>query len=176
MKKIIGVSGHRPDKLGGYTDEVFNSLVQTFEEWLSVNSVKRVVTGMALGWDQAVAQACINRKMPFWAAVPFTGQERKWFPKSIELYKNLLAQAEKVIVVSEGGYAPYKMHVRNKFIIDNCDKLVVMWNGDQFGGTWGCIKYARSKGFKEINLFDDWQDLTRDPDPDYWDEIYRYDL
>ena len=51
-----------------------------------------VISGMALGWDMALAQAAINLGIPFIAAVPFIGQENMWIKKTQEYYKELLSK------------------------------------------------------------------------------------
>ena len=37
-----------------------------------------VISGMALGWDQAVARATADLGIPWVAAITFEGQESKW--------------------------------------------------------------------------------------------------
>lgn len=39
--------------------------------------------------------------------------------------------------------------VRNQYMVDNSTKILACYNGDQFGGTYQCINYAKSKN-KEI--------------------------
>jgi len=34
-------------------------------------------------------------------------------------------------------------------MVDNCDKLIAIWNGDYKSGTGNCVKYAEKMG-KEI--------------------------
>lgn len=166
MRESIGVSGHRPNKLGGYDYLAFNLLQSIFLEWLDKNPTKLVRTGMALGWDQAVAQACITANVPFTAVIPFIGQENAWPEKSQVYYRWLIERAESQLVVSSGGYAAWKMQVRNEWIVDNVSKLIVMHDGST-GGTNNCIKYAKKKGFTEeqiINLYDVWNQHCNDID------------
>lgn len=160
---IIGVTGHRlGPKLGGYGLSAFERLVKIFRDYLKQElyfhkaSIQHVVTGMAIGWDQAVARACIHEDVPFIAAVPFIGQERKWPPHSQALYIWLMQQAKEVIVVSEGRYSPFKMQIRNQWIVDNSDRIVTMWGGDTAGGTWNCLKYAKEKNIPVENLYSEW--------------------
>lgn len=162
---MLAVTGHRPDKIvkvgeNGYSDEVFDDLsrflVDKLLELVGDAKDATVITGMALGLDQAVASACIMTGIPLIAAVPFKGQESVWPPKAKERYANLLAHAKEVRVVSEGGYAAWKMQTRNIWMIDRCDRLLALWNGSP-GGTGNCIAYAKSKGIEPINCWDDWQ-------------------
>jgi len=80
---ILSGTGHRPDKLGGYSDSAFDNLVKIAEDYLKESKPDKVISGMALGWDQALAEACVNLNIPFIAAVPFKGQESKWYQSSI---------------------------------------------------------------------------------------------
>jgi hypothetical protein len=74
------------------------------------------LSGMALGWDLAVAKACTILGVPFLAAVPFAGQENIWPRESKELYHELLAQASEVVIVSSGGYARWKFIARDHYM------------------------------------------------------------
>lgn len=111
-----------------------------------------VLTGMALGFDQWVAEICIEEEIPFCACIPFEGQEKKWPKRSQERYHELLAKARVQVVVSEGGYHPGKLHARNHFMVDNSDVLIAAWNGDTEGGTFRCVEYANKVGREVIRL------------------------
>ena len=45
------------------------------------------------------------------------------------------------------------MQKRNEYMVDNSEKVYAFWNGEEKGGTWNTIQYARSKG-KEIEIID----------------------
>jgi uncharacterized phage-like protein YoqJ len=149
---VIAGTGHRPDKLGGYSDEAFNRLVGIAEEYLTANRPEKVISGMALGWDQALAQACINLDIPFLAALPFKNMEVKWPRESQDKYNRILSHASLSVVVSEGEYAPWKMQVRNKYMVDNSEMILAMYDGTS-GGTANCINYANSVGKPIVNLY-----------------------
>ena len=144
---ILAGTGHRPDKLGGYTEAVSSALLKVATEAISLlddESPVEVISGMALGWDQALAQASCNLGLPFIAAVPFVGQEKKWPLSSQEIYHQLLSKAKTVKIISPGGYASWKMEKRNQWMVDNCDEIIALWNGTA-GGTANCIAYAAAK-------------------------------
>lgn len=50
---IICATGHRPNKLGGYGRDVYARLVKLAYDYLAVQKPDAVISGMALGWDQA---------------------------------------------------------------------------------------------------------------------------
>jgi len=143
---IAAVTGHRPTKTGGYSkaarDKLIDFAIQTLQEHLP----DYIVTGMALGWDQAIAQACVSLSIPFEAAIPFRGQESIWPYDSQEHYNHLLDCAQKVTVVSEGTFTAQKMQIRNEYMVHQAasqpgGKLLTLWDGSP-GGTKNCIQYA----------------------------------
>ena len=153
-------TGHRPDKLGGYTPRAFGNLVIVARQWMKdLNDPNLcIISGMALGWDQALAQAAVLLNVPFIAAVPFEGQQSKWPQASRVQYAKLLEKAESIHVVSDGGYSPYKMQKRNEWMVDQADGVVAMFNGSQ-GGTYNCIEYAEETGKPITNLYTKWMEL-----------------
>ena len=58
----------------------------------------------------------------------------------------MLYAAQEKIFISSGEYTANKMQVRNKWIVDHCDKLLACYDGTSVGGTLNCIKYAKNVG------------------------------
>lgn len=155
---IIAGTGHRPNKLGGYGYLASVKREQLARNWLSTYVPTLVISGMALGWDQALAQAATQEGISFDAYIPFKGQERMWPKESQNIYSNLLCHARKIIYVCDPGYAPWKMQKRNETMIDACDQVLALFDGSK-GGTWNCIQYAESKGKIINNCWSDWEKL-----------------
>lgn len=153
---IISGTGHRPDKLGGYDVETQLRLYTLAFNNLSVFKPEKVITGMALGWDTALAVACSDLKIPFIAAVPFRGQHLKWNLDLQDRYNIMLLEASEVVYVSDEGYAPYKFQLRNMWMVDNSELVLALWNGDEEGGTYNCIQYALDKNKPIVNLYDEY--------------------
>lgn len=151
---IIAFTGHRPDKLGGYKlpNPTYLYVCQQIDLILRELKPDKIFSGMALGVDQWAANIAYRLGIPFIAAVPFLGQEKAWPQKSQQTYNALLKLAESVVFVSDGGYSAAKMQIRNQYMVDNCDKLIAIWDGSQ-GGTGNCVEYAKSKN-REIILID----------------------
>ena len=165
MEWIVAAgTGHRPDKLGGYSDSVFYALVGLARDGITelrdTYGVNGIVSGMALGWDQALATAAKTLGVPFVAAIPFKGQERAWPQESQDRYNHLLGKAKRVITVCEGGYAGWKMQRRNEAMVDEAAIILALWNGSS-GGTANCLSYATDKGLLVINLWDKWTRLGK---------------
>ena len=156
---IIAGTGHRPNKLGGYGDDVKIKLQKFAVSMINNLKVKpdRIISGMALGWDQALARAAVELGIPFIAAVPFRGQEMAWPASSQKEYAELLTLALKTIYVSEPGYYKQKMQIRNAFMVNSCDIVLALWDGTP-GGTKNCLDYATYRAKKMvINVWDEWR-------------------
>lgn len=149
-QQIIAVTGHRPDKLFGYGPQAQHRLNQF--AIAHIPPADLYITGMALGWDQAVAVACMFHNIPFYAYVPFKGQEARWPLADKSEYCRLLDAASKIIYVCDPGYAAWKMQRRNESMVDACSTLLALWNGTP-SGTGSCVAYAHSKQVPVINLW-----------------------
>lgn len=155
---IIAGTGHRPDKLGGYSKEVNVKLVGLAADQIIKLQPKLVISGMALGWDQALANAALLCNVPFHAYIPFVNQDLRWPLASKVEYHDLLSHASKVKVCSEGEYAIWKMQKRNEDMVNNCDLLLALWDGSN-GGTGNCIGYANRKGTKILNVWKEFEEI-----------------
>lgn len=139
---ILTVTGHRPDKIGGYKQDAFKEVLKTARMTLELLTPEEVITGMAIGWDTAIAMACVEKNIPFTAAIPFKGQESRWQPQDQNRYHSLLSKAAHVNIVSDGPYFPNKMEIRNRWMVDRADKVLALYNGDDKGGTANCVRYV----------------------------------
>ena len=144
---IVAFTGHRPDKLGGYKvpNPTYIKVCQDIDKTLKELKPEKVISGMALGVDQWAAYIAHKLSIPFVAAIPFEKQESKWPASSQETYHLLLKLASEQVIVSPGGYSAEKMQIRNKWMVDHCDKLIAIWDGT-LGGTGNCVTYAKSVG------------------------------
>lgn len=152
---IVGVTGHRPEKLGGYSPQVRRRLTDLAMAALDRHKPASVISGMALGWDIAIATAAIELNIPLIAAIPSKGQELRWKPDDQKLYRQLLETATEVHYVCEPGYAAWKMQKRNEWIVDRCNRLLALWD-ESPSGTGNCVEYARSKDVEVVNLWRSW--------------------
>lgn len=116
----------------------------------------QIISGMALGWDQAIAVGCVRLGIPFIAAVPFEGQESMWPIHSRKMYEALLKAARSVKYVCDPGYSVEKMQIRNEWMVDNCDSILALWNGAP-GGTENCVKYANLVAKPYQNFWQEWK-------------------
>jgi uncharacterized phage-like protein YoqJ len=147
---MIGAfTGHRPDKLGGYKlpNPTYVKVCKEIDWLLRELNPEKVISGMALGVDQWAANIARKLEIPFIAAIPFENQESKWPLRSQRAYHLLLKYASEKVIVSPGGYEVAKMQVRNRWMVDNSDFLIAVWDGSK-GGTANCVEYAETIGRK----------------------------
>jgi hypothetical protein len=170
MSTTIAGTGHRPGKLGpgpfgGYSDATFDKLVGLAQNWLGGTTFKfpvYVLSGMALGWDQALAQATINiRKFAgadlflLGCVIPCATQPKKWPSTCQERWQRILDQADDVCTISE-EYHNRCMQDRNEFMVDRATRILALYDGSRAGGTANCIRYANERGVPVTNLWDKW--------------------
>lgn len=113
----------------------------------------RVISGMAQGWDTAIAEAAVQLGIALTAAVPFPGQEAKWPVAAQVQYQTLLALADRVETIG-GGFSLAAYQARNEWMVDHSNRVVALWNGT-WGGTANCVKYAQHVGRPVDNLWAD---------------------
>lgn len=162
----IMVTGHRKLVPAGHTgspwpdqnpsvrahhDVLRQTMAGVITNWHQQSGWIDCISGMALGADTLFAEAVLEvKRMGFpvrlIAAVPFAGQESKWTAKAQTKFREILSQADHVEIVSQGAYAPNKMQIRNKWMVDRALPVLAVWDGRQSGGTWNCIKYALQQG------------------------------
>lgn len=139
---IVAITGHRPDKLGGYHLPIKEKLIAHLRSWLQQSRPDKALSGMALGIDQIFAEACILESVPFVAAIPAIWQSDRWPRESRIHYQSLLDRAADVVVVCGPDVNFYTaMQLRNEWLVDNCDQLWCVWDGSK-GGTRNCLEYA----------------------------------
>jgi uncharacterized phage-like protein YoqJ len=171
---IICGTGHRPDKLGGYGKEVTKALIsvaipalwELTKEHTHESIISTVISGGALGWDQALAHAALEKQYTLHMYLPFKDFDSKWPEASRKELEYLCISAkdysweDPVKYICEPGYAPWKMQKRNEAMVDAADVVLAMWNGSS-GGTGNCIKYAKKVGKPIVNLWDKYEEARR---------------
>ena len=150
-----GYSGPKyPDQsqeVNQHHTRILNKVIKFIQDMYHTLGQNTYISGMAIGADQLFAEAVIHLKnnqypINLVAAIPFQGQESNW-PESGQLrYNQILAWATQAVYVSDPGYSPAKMQVRNEWMVNNSEIVLALWDGKQSGGTWNCLQYARQCG------------------------------
>lgn len=155
---ILAATGHRPHKLrlGGAPGSRFK-LIDFAQEWLSHLEPDEVISGMALGWDQAVAWAALRLEIPLIAALPFKGQERSWSSWQKQQYEEILSKAARIHVVCPWSFT-IAYQRRDEWMVNRADEILALWDGSP-SGTGYTIKYAEEwKPLAQIhNVWPEWE-------------------
>lgn len=137
----IAITGHRPERLQGKEGEIKEWVRQQLKEY----NCSAFLCGMAQGVDQLGALAAIAEKVKLYC----------YFP-----YKHKLSDMEQYLVnkaaavrYMEDKYSVGCYHRRDRRLVDDCDLLLVVWDGKENGGTYYTYQYALEKGVPVL-LFD----------------------
>lgn len=157
--KLSG-TGHRPIRLGiSYSDEDRYKLFKfAIQEIYKLKDVESITSGLAQGWDQAIAEAAIELGIPLIGAVPFLGQESQWPLSAKERYAQILDKCHEVHVICKGDYNPKHFIARDKWMVDTTTHVIVLYDGKKIpkSGTRTTLEYAQSKGREIINCWENW--------------------
>jgi len=117
-----------------------------------------VISGMAEGFDEALARAAIMAGVPFIAAIPNTGYIKYYWGRTSMLKRDRMAEAEEILSkaseivhVCDGIYAPDGRHAnfhRNEWMVDHAD-IVWVYNPTT-RGTAQCYAYCKKMGKRTI--------------------------
>lgn len=165
---IICATGHRPKTLtpfkGGIDKYYRNThplLVNFCIEELRRIGPTKLISGMAAGFDMAIARAAITLRIPLICAIPFRGQYEGYAPDVRKDYLDILDRADKKFLISrEFDHGCFQR--RNIWMVDRAKKVVTLWNGTD-GGTANCVKYARQRQIDIDDLWDRWQTYAYGP-------------
>lgn len=153
------ISGHRPNGLPWKYDEkdefcrkIKNILREKFENAITMGYVY-FICGMALGIDLISGELIVELKNKYKnikleCAIPCINQNKYWTDEYTIRYNNVLNNADKITLVSNKQYFDGCMQLRNKYMVDNSNLLIAVFNNKP-SGTKSTIEYAIHK---QINL------------------------
>ena len=154
-------TGHRPEQLPWMKDEE-NDRCKKLKSVLA-DVIKASIddgytdfyVGMARGVDTFAAEILIeimkeNKNIHFHAALPCPEQNMNWAANEKERFEKILSLATTRTVISP-MYTDTCMLTRNRFMVDNSQRVIAVWNGFFRGGTAYTVRYAK-KEHKEIHL------------------------
>lgn len=152
-KLVMLVSGHRPQHLGGYESEnqVKGLVVQRLSSLLQRLHSSRgviVVTGLKIGVDFWTAHICRELKIPYVVALTMQGMESKWSARVQEEFNSLLSFAAKAYYISDPPFAPVKQLIRNEWMIEKAERVLLVWDGKRSGT--GHIAYKTMEAQKPL--------------------------
>lgn len=152
------VTGHRPagfpfpyrtdgEKYRLYRKRLFDVISAIVEE----NDTCHFISGFALGADLDFAETVLTVKglltpakaatVTLEAAIPCPDQTARWHAADVHRYEALLERCNRRTLISPCYYDGC-MQVRNRYMVDNSDAVLAIWNRVRHGGTWNTIDYA----------------------------------
>ena len=148
---IISVTGHRdveaePGELVTFARLCVARMVQ--------GGVEEIITGMARGWDLAIAKAAFDLGVPYCAAVPFPSQARLWKFHDQRDWELAMSRAARVVTLGRFALDKYFLQC-NEWMVDHSHELWSFWRGSP-GGTSHCTLYAERKGVRVVPLWEAW--------------------
>lgn len=139
---MAAATGHRPSKLDGEGVEgercrwLRRQMRGLLSVWQFLDPDLVLISGMAQGFDTLFVEEGIDLGIPFVAAIPFHGQEKRWPGNVQAYYHHLLSRAQLVVDISGGAtrYSPQLFLDRNTWMADRSGVAVAAWDGSS-GGT-----------------------------------------
>lgn len=152
MKKTCCVTGHR---------DIYEANAVLVEEELRKEITLAIesgythfISGFARGCDLTFAKLVVEAKkdnpaITLEAAIPYRGRMKT----KDSLFCELIRQCDIVGVHSE-TYHPGCYMLRNRFMVDNSQVVIAVYDGRKKGGTYATISYAleKSKHVRTIEL------------------------
>ena len=154
MEKTCCVTGNRPQKFPWKYGEGIahkNYIVGMTRqiEKLIESGYTYFISGGAIGVDTDFAETVLqakkkNKDIMLEIAVPCRNQDLKWSKDDKKRYAEILKSADIVNIISE-SYTSFCMQKRNEYMVNKSNLVIAFWNGEESGGTWNTINYAKRK-------------------------------
>jgi uncharacterized phage-like protein YoqJ len=159
--KRCAFTGYRPQKLPfGFNEShpacvaLKVALYHRIEDLIG-QGYAHFLSGGAMATDTWAAEAVLELKAKYpWVILemvsPFDGQADRWSEEYRARHDRLFAAADIVTVISH-SYTKSCMFRRNRYLVDNADLLLAVYDG-QPGGTAMTCAYAREIGVRVLCL------------------------
>lgn len=151
------------------------------------HGLTEVVSGMALGFDQQLAEMALVCNLRLHAVPPFPSQFAAWPEREQNHWHDLIMMATEITPASprDPDFSNQRqiaamLHGRNdtmlkmsQAVIAAADLTKLTWRNDRIvGGTWNCVDKA-VKQSKPIIWMDPRARTVKKPTPEGWARIFR---
>lgn len=107
------------------------------------------ISGMALGVDMYAAEIVLGLKSSYEgitleSAIPCESQAEKWTEKQRDRYFEIASKCDKETLIQH-HYTSDCMHKRNRYMVDQADFIIAVWDGRP-SGTGKTVQYAQRQG------------------------------
>lgn len=137
----IAITGHRPSRLKHQEEAV----KEWANKWLQTLKPSCVYCGMAQGTDQIIALAAKKLNIPIICCYPFP-------KKSYHPVEEYIMENNEVIYITKEYSSDFTYYLRDKYMVDNADLLLCVWDRKPYGGTFLTREYALEKDIPIIEL------------------------
>lgn len=152
----VALTGHRPERLGMPDNElddkwnkirdwIVNNLIQMFQTTLLEDDSLDVYCGMATGSDILFGMSSVFLKVDIVPLKLHCVLPCKNYNSSHKYYNDIKLLADEWIELSEEFYKGCDS-VRDQYMVDHCDVLLAIWDGNKSGGVWSTICKAQKAG------------------------------
>jgi uncharacterized phage-like protein YoqJ len=161
--KTVCFTGHRPQKLPfGFNEYDIRCLRLKMRLGIEIKrqitecGAVRFISGMAAGTDIFAAEIVLELKEKYphiilECALPCKSQADRWDEENRKRYRSILKKSDRKVLLQR-KYTSDCMQKRNKYMVDNSDTVIAVWNGSA-SGTGNTVRYAMSSG-KEVIIID----------------------
>ena len=162
-RKVAAFTGHRKKRLlrEGTDRQVpvsrIREEVADLVMYLYGQGYREFYSGMAEGFDMIAAEAVLqlrehHKDMALVAAIPFRAQPAWFDPQDQLLYRELLGEADRVVMLSEKYYRGCYLR-RDEYMVSRASIVVAYWDNVREGGTYYTVRKAVERGRRVINLY-----------------------
>ena len=153
-------TGHRPKSLPFGNDEsapgcerLKELLRESIERQITENGITHFISGMAIGVDIYAAEIVLQLKEKYphitlECAIPCETQANRWNDSRRNRYFDIIYRSDSTKTL-QTRYTYDCMMKRNKYMADNSDVVIAVWNGEK-SGTGNTVDYAQQNGKKVI--------------------------
>ena len=140
LVKTCCITGHRdlpPEKIG-YVEEILRQKVQ----YAIKNGYIRFLSGFADGTDLLFASIIADKKKEYpdiqlEAVIPYRGRLKT----KNSAFQTSLKYCDQITVVNE-DYKPSCYMLRNRYMVDESQMIIAVYDGRNKGGTLATLRYA----------------------------------
>lgn len=150
----VALTGHRPERLGLSKDEmddtwkkirdwIINQLFKAYEASYLSDEKLDIYCGMASGSDFVFGTVSMLMKVN--EVIPLRLHcilPCKAYNSSHALYDDMKKYADEWIELADEFYKGCD-NVRDQYMVDHCDVLIAIWDGNKSGGVWSTIRKAQ---------------------------------
>lgn len=151
----IAFTGHRPESLPFRLDSYECHQMEMALQHIIQEKIKEgcdtFYCGAARGIDIICGEIVLSEKAAGYphiqliCAIPFKEQANRWEPDWQIRYNSLLRNTDRIVQLCD-HYQRDCYFIRNRYMVDNSDILIAVYDGSGKGGTAYTVNWAKKQG------------------------------